>query len=192
MTDPVVLLSTGDVVGPNSSTDGTMVLFDGTSGKKLKGNNAVVTAQGLALLDDVDAAANRATIGLGNANNTSDLNKPISTATQTALDLKVAKDSDTGSAYIPAGSTAQRSVSSPGRFRYNTDTNRAEINNGSAWNSLGGATGGNTDAVFYLNDQVVNNDFTVVSNQNAGTFGPITVANGKTVTIASGAVWTVV
>jgi len=27
-------------------------------------------------------------VGLGNVNNTSDLNKPISTATQTALDLK--------------------------------------------------------------------------------------------------------
>ena len=90
MTDPVVLLSTGDVIGPNSATDGTMVLFDGTSGKKVKGNNAVVTAQGLSLLDDVDAAANRATIGLNLVNNTSDLNKPISIAQQTALDTKQA------------------------------------------------------------------------------------------------------
>lgn len=91
MTDPVVLLSTGDVVGPNTSTNGTMVLFDGTSGKKIKGNNAVVTAQGLALLDDVDPAANRATIGLDQVNNTSDLNKPISTATQAALNNKFDK-----------------------------------------------------------------------------------------------------
>lgn len=88
MTDPVVLLSTGDVVGPNSATSGTMVLFDGTSGKKIKGNNAVVTQQGLNLLDDVDAASNRATIGLNLVNNTSDINKPVSTAQQTALDLK--------------------------------------------------------------------------------------------------------
>ncbi|WJM94086.1 hypothetical protein QDY63_14815 [Pseudomonas brenneri] len=91
MTDPVVLLSTGDVVGPNSATSGTMVLFDGTSGKKIKGNNAVVTAQGLALLDDVDAAANRATIGLNQVNNTSDLNKPVSTAQQAALNTKADK-----------------------------------------------------------------------------------------------------
>lgn len=88
MTDPVVLLSTGDVIGPNSATSGTMVLFDGTSGKKIKGNNAVVTQQGLNLLDDVDAASNRATIGLNLVNNTSDINKPVSTAQQTALDLK--------------------------------------------------------------------------------------------------------
>lgn len=35
----------------------------------------------------------KADVGLGNVNNTSDANKPISTATQTALDLKAPKDS---------------------------------------------------------------------------------------------------
>ena len=90
MSDPVVLLSTGDVVGPAGGvTDNSMVLFNGTSGKLIKGNNAVVTAQGLALLDDVDAAANRATIGLNNVNNTSDVNKPVSTPQQNALDTKL-------------------------------------------------------------------------------------------------------
>ena len=65
MSDPVVLLSTGDVVGPAGGvTDNSMVLFSGTSGKLIKGNNAVVTAAGLALLDDVDAAAQRTTLGL--------------------------------------------------------------------------------------------------------------------------------
>lgn len=65
MSDPVVLLSTGDVVGPAGGvTDNSMVLFSGTSGKIIKGNNAVVTAAGLALLDDVDAAAQRTTLGL--------------------------------------------------------------------------------------------------------------------------------
>ena len=68
MSDPVVLLSTGDVVGPAGGvTDNSMVLFSGTSGKIIKGNNAVVTAAGLALLDDVNAAAQRVTLGLGTA-----------------------------------------------------------------------------------------------------------------------------
>ncbi len=89
MSDPVVLLSTGDVVGPAGGvTDNSMVLFSGTSGKLIKGNNAVVTAAGLALLDDVNAAAQKVTLGLGNVDNTSDVTKPISTATQTALNLK--------------------------------------------------------------------------------------------------------
>ena len=65
MSDPVVLLSTGDVVGPAGGvTDNSMVLFSGTSGKLIKGNNAQVTVAGLALLDDVDAAAQRTTLGL--------------------------------------------------------------------------------------------------------------------------------
>jgi len=38
----------------------------------------------------IAALATAATVGLGNCNNTSDLNKPISTATQTALDGKAA------------------------------------------------------------------------------------------------------
>ena len=52
MTDPIVLQATGDVKGPASSTDNSMVLFSGTSGQVIRGNNAVVTASGLALLDD--------------------------------------------------------------------------------------------------------------------------------------------
>ena len=43
-----------------------------------------------------DAATARTNLGLGNVNNTSDANKPISTATQTALDTKVDKVSGKG------------------------------------------------------------------------------------------------
>jgi uncharacterized protein DUF5907 len=46
------------------------------------------TAAGRALIDDADATAQRVTLGLGNVDNTSDANKPISTATQTALNGK--------------------------------------------------------------------------------------------------------
>ena len=113
MSDPVVLLSTGDVVGPAGGvTDNSMVLFSGTSGKLIKGNNAVVTAAGLALLDDVNAAAQRVTLGLGNVDNTSDINKPISTATQTALNLKATIDSPTftGIPTAPTASAGTRST----------------------------------------------------------------------------------
>jgi hypothetical protein len=47
------------------------------------------TAAGLALMDDANAAAQRTTLGLGNVDNTSDASKPISSATQSALDAKV-------------------------------------------------------------------------------------------------------
>lgn len=56
----------------------------------------------------------------------------------------------------------------------------------------GGATGGGADQVFFENDQSVTTDYTIPGTKNAGTFGPITVDSGVTVTVSSGAVWTIV
>lgn len=61
-----------------------------------------------------------------------------------------------------------------------------------SWGSTGGATGGGTDAVFYENGQTVTTDYTITNNQNAGSFGPITINSGVTVTIGTGEVWTIV
>ena len=55
-----------------------------------------------------------------------------------------------------------------------------------------GAKGGGTDAIFWENDLTVNTNYTISSNKNAGTFGPVTVASGVTVTVPSGSTWTVV
>ncbi len=46
--------------------------------------------------------------------------------------------------------------------------------------------------IFYLNDQTVSSSYTIPSNKNAGTFGPITIADGITVTVSDGVTWTVV
>jgi hypothetical protein len=43
-----------------------------------------------------------------------------------------------------------------------------------------------------VNSQTVSNDYTIASGDNGGSFGPVAVASGITVTIASGSVWTVV
>ena len=56
----------------------------------------------------------------------------------------------------------------------------------------GGATGAGTDAIFWENDQTVTASYTITTNKNAMTAGPITVASGVTVTVPSGSTWTVV
>jgi len=55
-----------------------------------------------------------------------------------------------------------------------------------------GAQGSGSDRVFWENDQAVTTDYTITNNQNAGSFGPITVNSGVTVTVGSGETWTVV
>ena len=55
-----------------------------------------------------------------------------------------------------------------------------------------GATGGGTDKVFWGNDQTIDEDYTIPDGKNAGTFGPVTIAAGKTVTIGDGEYWTII
>lgn len=78
-------------------------------------------------------------VGLGNVDNTSDVNKPISTATQTSLNLKVPKDSDIGAATLPSGTTAQRPSTGAGKVRFNSTIGIYEGYNTatSSWESLG-------------------------------------------------------
>ncbi len=65
----------------------------------------------------------------------------------------------------------------------------ANLSNLPATAPVGGAT---TNKVFFNNDQTVWNSYTIPANTNSGSFGPITVAAGQTVTIPSGSYWTVV
>lgn len=58
--------------------------------------------------------------------------------------------------------------------------------------SLGMPTGGGTNKAFYLNDQVITENFTVFANQNAGTFGPVLVQPPAIVEVEPGAIWTIV
>jgi hypothetical protein len=55
-----------------------------------------------------------------------------------------------------------------------------------------GATGGGTDQVFYENDQAVTTNYTISTDKNALSAGPITIDSGATVTVPSGSAWVVV
>lgn len=85
---PVYVAGDGDVKGPASSSNNFLPLFADTTGKLLKSSGTGVTTQGLAILDDNTPAEQRNTIGLDQVDNTSDVNKPVSTAQQTALNSK--------------------------------------------------------------------------------------------------------
>lgn len=100
----------------------------------------------------------------------------------------------TGAIDVAAGTTAERPGSpSAGMIRFNTTDTTFEGYNGSGWGAIGGgATGGGPDAVFYENGQTVTTDYTLTTNNNAVSAGPITINSGITVTIPSGSNWVIV
>jgi len=56
----------------------------------------------------------------------------------------------------------------------------------------GGAAGTGGDQIFFENDLTVTGSYTIPTGKNAGTFGPVSINSGVTVTVPSGSVWTVV
>lgn len=81
----------------------------------------------------------------------------------------------TGSLKVPTGTTGQRAGAG---IRYNTTFGQYEgyDTNTSSWSSIGGgATGGAGNQVFYENDQVVTANYTIASDKNASTTGPIII-----------------
>ena len=53
-------------------------------------------------------------------------------------------------------------------------------------------TGGGSNKIFFENDQTVTTSYTLTTNKNAMTAGPVTINSGVTVTVPSGSTWTVV
>jgi hypothetical protein len=43
-----------------------------------------------------------------------------------------------------------------------------------------------------VNSATISSDYTIATGDNGGSFGPVSVASGVTVTVSSGSVWTVV
>jgi hypothetical protein len=61
-----------------------------------------------------------------------------------------------------------------------------------SWGLAGGALGGGTDQVFYENDTVITQNYTIGTNKNALTAGPVTINSGVTVVVPSGSAWSIV
>jgi hypothetical protein len=102
--------------------------------------------------------------------------------------------SGTGVLDLPVGTTAQRPGSpNSGMIRFNTDLTTFEGYNGTAWGSIGGgATGGGADQVFLENSNTVTVNYTLSTNKNSVSAGPITINSGVTVTVPSGQSWVIV
>ena len=99
----------------------------------------------------------------------------------------------TGASKLNVGTTGERPTAATGMVRFNSTTGRFEGYGASSWGALGGgATGGGNDQIFIENGQTVTADYTISTSYNAGTFGPVSINSGVTVTVPTGSVWSVI
>ncbi len=114
----------------------------------------------------------------------------------------VQKDSSTGVAYLPAGTTAQRPALANGvvGIRYNTDLASSEVGVGTTgattWSPVGGgATGGGADTVFVETSYTVTQDYTITAGKSAITVGDangnVTIQDGVTISIPDNSIWVI-
>lgn len=142
------------------------------------GSNLTLTALALNLASSVSITALTATGALSGGS------------------LTISGDADftgTGAIKVPVGTTAQRPTPTAGDLRFNSTLTAFEGYNGTIWSPVGGgATGGGTDSIFYENGQTITTNYTLTTGKNAMTAGPVTINSGISVTVPSGAAWTVV
>ena len=100
--------------------------------------------------------------------------------TDSTLNVKGGPTSPTSGVILPTGGSAIVSWDS-------TASDFVKIAGGG-----GGATGAGDNQIFFENELTVTGSYTIPSGKNAGTFGPVTIDTGVTVTIPDGSVWSIV
>lgn len=185
--------TTGNITTVNATTVDTTNLEvtslkakDGTSAGSIANTTGVVTlASSVLTTTDINGGTIDGTVIGGST-----------AAAVTATTLTATADSSftsTGAVKVSVGTTAQRPAGADGKIRYNSTLSRYEGYSNSAWNQIGGgATGGGTDQVFFENDITVTTSYTITTNKNAVTAGPITINTGVTVTVPTGSSWSIV
>ena len=94
----------------------------------------------------------------------------------------------TGALTLPAGTTAQEPTGVAGMIRYNSSTGSFEGYT-TAWGSIGG--GAAASGAVYENKKTISANYTMSTNYNGESVGPLTINSGVTVTIPSGSRWVI-
>jgi hypothetical protein len=97
--------------------------------------------------------------------------------------------SSTGAIQIPGGTTAQRPTGAVGKIRWNSDLSQYEAWNGTIWGGIGGAQAG---GAIQVNNTTASVSYTIATGSNGLSVGPITLASGVSVTVASGQRWVII
>ena len=187
ITSPTDITADGGGITLRGSTDKTLLWANSTG--RWAFNTGVDISGALSFVGNLTGTGTSVVnIGSGQFYKSSDGKVGIGTTGPTVKFVVVGTDA----IKIPAGTSSDRPVGEQALLRFNTTTKKYEGHDGASWVSVGGgATGTGSDAVFIENDTTVTQSYTITAGKNAGTFGPITILNGISVTIPTGSVWTV-
>ena len=186
-----------DVVNPLSYFSGTLVSSSATiSGGTINGTAIGGSSAAAGSFTSLAASGNTALTGDLTVNGNTTLgNASGDTITLNAATATIPNNlnfSGTGSIRLPNGTTGERPSPTAGMIRYNTTENTFEGYAAGAWGSIGGgATGAGGDQVFYENELTVTTSYTLTTNRNAMSTGPITIDAGVTVTVPTGQRWVI-
>ena len=159
-------------VGGNLTVTGTSNLAGNVTALNI--STANVTATGAGAFTGNVSAANFSTTGFANAANV------VATGNS--------QFNGTGALKIPVGTNGQRPTPATGMVRFSSTDVQFEGYNGSQWTSIGGAAAG---GAVYENKQSITANYTMSTNYNGESVGPIQIDSGVTVTIPSGSRWVV-
>lgn len=185
-------------VGIGTSSPSVALQVDGQTFSNVTGtNNFILNTGGAGFGFIMNPSSGKWSLGYGNTIET--LGTSVLTWTNggfvgvgTSSPAVTLDVSATDAIRVAAGTTGQRPTGAAGMIRYNSTLGQFE-GYGAAWGTIGGgAKGGGSDDIFYENGQTVTTSYTLTTNKNAVTAGPVTVNSGVTVTIPSGSTWVVV
>jgi hypothetical protein len=159
-------------VGGNLAVTGTSNLAGNVTALNI--STANITATGAGAFTGNVSAANFSTAGFANAAN--------------VVASGNSQFNGTGALKIPVGTNGQRPTPATGMVRFSSTDVQFEGYNGTQWTSIGGAAAG---GAVYENKQSINANYTMTTNYNGESVGPITIASGVVVTIPSGSRWVV-
>ena len=183
----------GDVVGPSSSVDSEIALFNSTTGKLIK--RATTTG----ILKGTSGVLSAATAGTDYVAPGGALGTPSSGTLTNATGLPLSTGV-TGTLAVANGGTGQTSFTDGqlliGNSTGNTLT-KATLTAGtniSITNAAGAitiaASGGGSSNILE-NDQIIASNYTISSAKNGLSVGPVTVNTGVAVTVGTGQKWLV-
>lgn len=79
-----------------------------------------------------------------------------------------------------------------GQVIFETDTSDSFVWDGSAWQSAGGGTSNEASGCIQPNFNTISENYTFTANYNGVSAGPITIADGFTVTVGATSAWSIV